>query len=356
MIPYGVYAIAPKQLPIWPLQTPTNRVLKGGTKHRHMTNALTQHPTIGEQHPNIHQDMPLLVLAELHRLLNTPNLAQRVLIAYLRAVQLDHNWPHHPLDPATLHLSLNAKWDHSLIHVWRQWLQIPSKAVKPAFLNTSKELNPGGWTNFFTSTRFDYHTARVNRTPWILPEPLRHKLAIRHIFNWTQLQSYPKQNLLGCLSITDIQAIRLHIQAHPERGMEPTNPELPNPWKTHIIHPILPLAPSTYTAGDGAADQYYMSAAWAAATPTQFQHGTIPIPQQVAQPVFGYINSTWAETYALEGALISAVQNKLSPTMTVHSQQPDPDKVLPNHVQDNKSTVDTFHKYMSRYKFTKGER
>jgi exonuclease III len=350
MIPYGAYAIAPKQLPVWSLQTLTNRVLKGGSKHQHMSNALSQHPTLGEQHPNIHQDLPFLVVAELHRILNTPNFAQHVLLQYLHLVQADHQWPHHPLDPATLHLPLNPKWDHSLIQVWRQWLQIPTKAVQPSFLNTSPELNPGGWTHFFSSSRFDYQTTRINREPWIIPEGVRQKLATMNVYNWDQLQASPQHTLSVMMLPEELQALRTKVFGEEERGSHPTSPPLPSPWDVWQIKPDQSLPPDSYTAGDGAANRHHMSAAWAVASPVQYEQGEIPSTQVMTQPVYGYLNSTWAESYALEGALIATIQNDLGvvapPSQDLTSQ--------PNHVQDNKSTLETFEKYMSSREVSEG--
>jgi hypothetical protein len=85
-----------------------------------------------------------------------------------------------------------------------------------------------------------------------------------------------------------------------------------------------------------------MAAAWAAATDAQFAAGSVPPAHKAITPVYGYKNSTWAETYALEGALIASVTHKLSNTIAHYDRQ----AATPAHCQDNESTLTTFSKYM----------
>jgi ribonuclease HI len=91
-----------------------------------------------------------------------------------------------------------------------------------------------------------------------------------------------------------------------------------------------------------------MAAAWLAATPQQYNRKQVPRNQTATQPVFGYINSTWAETHALEGALITSVHNRL---LTALATSTDSEH---NHVQDNLSTLKTFEKYIALPKIAEG--
>jgi exonuclease III len=357
LVPYGVYAIPPKLMPTNHLQVLTNHVLKGGPKHHHMSNAIMQHPRIGEATPNITNDMPFLVVAELHRLLNTPNFTQTILKAYLKTVQIDMQWPHHPLDPATMDLRLHDHWKGSLIDIWRQWLTQTPQAARPSFVTTEPALNPGGWTNFFTSTRFDYNTTRINRSPWILPENLRAKFAKEGVYNYAQFTAIPSGDWHYKLTIQEYQQVRIHLQAQTFRCHMNTHPPLRNPWNEPKINLLGPWAANTTSAADGAATDHFMSAAWAAATKAQFRRKNatgIPLDQQAAQPVYGYLNSTWAETYALEGAVITALRAGLWST-TLHKPteaEPDPP---PGHAQDNKSCLDTLRKYMGSQHIPTGQ-
>jgi hypothetical protein len=348
LVPYGVYAIPPKLMPTRHLQVLTNQILKGGQRHNHMTNAIMQHPQVGEDAPNITNDMPFLVVAELHRLLNTPNFMQSIIKSYLKAVQTDMQWPHHPLDPATMHLRLNDCWKGSLIDIWRQWLSLTPQAARPSFVTTTQQLNPGGWTNFFSSTKFDYNTTRVNRHPWIIPKNLRDTLASNQVYNYPQFCATPAQKWHELLSIQELQQVQMHITSHSFRCSMGTNPPLRNPWQEPKIHMVGPWPKNTTTAADGAASEHYMSAAWAAATKTQFrrkQAEGIPSNQRTAQPIYGYLNSTWAETYALEGALVTTLKAGLWST-TVHAPTEADPLPPPGHAQDNQSCLDTYNKYM----------
>jgi exonuclease III len=341
MVPYGAYAIAPSKFPVHKLQTKINNILKGGKHHRHMCNAVMQHPQVGENTPNVEHELPFQVIADLHRIFNTPNFTQKILGKYLHQFQVDHAWPHHPLDPATLHLKPDPQWQHSLADIWRQWMTQSPGAVRPAFITIHPYLNPGGWTNFFSSTRFDYQTAKTNRNPWIIPEDLRQILAVRGIYNFAQLQAYPPTRLQPYLSEVNLHAYRMHIANQEIRHQVPTDPPLRNPWHEPHILPIGPWARDTYTAGDGAASEHHMAAAWLAATARQYNSRQVPRNQTATQPVFGYINSTWSETYALEGALITSVHNRLHTTLSNFTEPVD------THVQDNESTVQTFNKYLA---------
>jgi hypothetical protein len=347
VIPYGVYAVPPRALPLKPIQTLTNDILKGGPKHRHMSNAISQHPRLGEDAPNIQTDMPYLAIAELHRILNTPNFTQEILIGYLQRAMTDHAWPHHPLDPATLHLKLLPQWKHSLLDVWRQWLLHSDEAVRPSFITTTPELNPGGWTNFFSSTRFDYHTATTNRHPWLLPEATRERLALLDIFNAAQLQqamtSSPTQ-LASAMSQQDREAIRLQILADTQRRQLPTAPVLFNPWKETLRLNLNPLPANSYTVADGAATTHAMAAAWAVGTRQQYFTNQVPPCQKRAQPVYGTINSTVAETYGLEGALIMALQTN-APGSHIHTTDQEGN---PTHYQDNQGVLQTFAYYQQQ--------
>jgi hypothetical protein len=349
MVPYGIYAIPPKALPTHHLQVLTNQVLKGGPQHQHMTNALMQHPKIGEDAPNIENDMAFLAIAELHRILNTPNFTQQVLKQYLKIVQMDMQWPHHPLDPATMHLKLHPHWDDSLVDIWRQWLSQTPQAVRPSFVSTQNIVNPGGWTNFFSSKKFDYTTTKINRHPWMLPENLRNTLASQGVYNYTQFSAIPKQQWYDYLTITEMTQVRLHITNQTFRCHMLTRPPLRNPWEEPKIKPMGPWPANTLTAGDGAATDFFMSAAWAAATQAQFRPKAakgIPANQQAAQPVYGYLNSTWSETYALEGSIITALHTGIRSTEVFQATE-EATTPPPGHAQDNQSVLETYQKYMS---------
>jgi hypothetical protein len=148
-----------------------------------------------------------------------------------------------------MHLDLQDEWNHSLIATWRKWLKANQRAAMISFLTTEPCLNPGGWTNFFSSNKFDYLTTATNRKPWFLPDPLREALAKMDIFNhdqFTQRMSESPTSFSIHLSQTNREAIRLYILAQEERGRIPTNPPLRNPWDEPAFRPIGPWPKNSY--------------------------------------------------------------------------------------------------------------
>jgi ribonuclease HI len=344
VIPYGIYAAPPRAIPIRAVQTLTNDILKGGPHHRHMSNALFHHPRVGEDAPDIQADLPYLAIAELHRFLNTDNFTQKLIVRYLQKAMVDHAWPHHPLDPATLQLKLLPQWQNSLLDNWRQWLTHSKEAVKPSFITTDPSLNPGGWTNFFSSTKFDYQTAQTNRHPWLIQESLRERLALLNIYNYPQLEANMQRNPMWLalhMSEQDRTAIRLQILSTTWRMDIPHNPPLLDPWDAPHPTACNPLPRNSYSVADGAATQSCMSAAWAIGTHKQYYTHQVPATQIWSQPVYGPNNSTYAETYALEGALIRASQYNV-PTSHAYTSESEHQAT---HAQDNQGVLQTFTYY-----------
>jgi hypothetical protein len=91
--------------------------------------------------------------------------------------------------------------------------------------------------------------------------------------------------------------------------------------------------------------------AWAAGSALQYRRNQIPRENIAVQPVFGYINSTWAETYAMEGALIAATHNHI-PTSRVFAET---SEETTTHVQDNQGVLHTFATYQAHPKVFEGQ-
>jgi hypothetical protein len=88
-----------------------------------------------------------------------------------------------------------------------------------------------------------------------------------------------------------------------------------------------------------------MSYAWVSATPTDFAEGHAPANQQQHGQVYGPLNSTTAETYALECAVVQATHQK---THRQHLDLLQPSIPL-THAQDNQGVLDTYRAMRTKW-------
>jgi hypothetical protein len=333
LIPYGLYAAHPNQIPMNNLQTIVNHTLKGGPRQWHLCNAITQDVKLGPQIPNIEKEYIYQVLTELHRLINQNNVAGKLLKYYLSRISHHHKWPVNPMDPATISIPLEEPWEHTLIHKWRGWMKAASPALHVTWISPLEELNPGGWTHFLTSAKFNHPDTPLNRTTYTLRESTRSKLAEHNIYSLQDLRQLNPTIHTSILTLDELREVDILLIGTPQD----TTSTLPNPWEPSI-KPAWPT--EVTTTADGAQQDNQMSMAWAAATSTEYANQTVTPDQQGSGPVYGYLNSTLAETYGLEAALKANWQQNSATHPVLHE-----------HAQDNQGTVATYQKLIEESDF-----
>ncbi len=248
ILPYGIYMMAPKHVPLKHLQTQILKAIKGPNAKSSLAHSILQETDLAKHYPFITQELPLGLFLDLHRLLNTPNLAAQCTTEYFRLISEAHLWPTNPLDPIVSTTPLSSKWTGTLIHYWREWQKYLNPTAQIHFISPLSSQNPGHWTGFFTSPTLNPDPPSLNRITYSIPEKLRTFLANHHVYNPKQLH-----NLSG-LQWSQLSDTHRHLISDIQLQTPPLF-TLPDPWQ----NPTFPPIPDSFShsAADGGLKNKY---------------------------------------------------------------------------------------------------